>query len=142
MKKSTEELFQEIQMCDCAENYLEENKEEMCRISLSAYLQLMLQKYGLKKSALFRRAGQEGSNYGYELFRNDLKSPSRDILIAICLAFPLTIEETQTALRYAGLAALYPRNIRDAYIMFALKNKMTVDALDEILEEQGSQTLL
>lgn len=142
MKKSTEELFQEIRMSDDAEDFLEENKEEMCQVSLSGYLQHMLKKYGLKKSVLFRRAGQERSNYGYELFRSDVKSPSRDILIAICLAFPLTIEETQLALRHAGLAALYPRNIRDAYIMIALKNKMTVDSLDEMLEEQGIQTLL
>lgn len=142
MRKRTEELLNEIENCEQIKEYLADNGEEICRLSLSDHLRAMLQKYGVKKSELFRRAGQAGSNYGYELFRDDTKTPSRDILLAICLAFPMTIAETQTALRCAGLSVLYPRDARDAYILFALKNKLTVDELDELLEEQKLSTLL
>lgn len=142
MKKSTEELLQEIKDCDGICDYLADNTEELCQNSLSAYLQGLLQKYEIKKSVLFRRAGQEGSNYGYELFRSDVKSPSRDLLLTICVAFPLTIDETQTALRLADCAVLYPRNRRDAFILFAIKEQMSVDQLDEMLEANGLKTLL
>lgn len=142
MKKYTEELMNEIMHNEQPEAFFEENKEEFCQLSLSEYLRSMLQKYGIKKAEVFRRAGQEGSNYGYELFQNDKKVPSRDILLTLCLAFPLTVEETQKALRCAGLALLYPRDCRDVYIMFALKNKMSVDKLDELLDEHGIRTLL
>lgn len=142
MNKSTEELLNEIVQCEEQSRFFEENKNELCDLSLSVFLKQMVAKYNVKKAELFRKAGQEGSNYGYELFRNDKKVPSRDILIGICLAFPLSIEETQMALRCAGLATLYPRDRRDAYILFAIKNKIGIDELDEILEANKLATLL
>lgn len=141
MKKTTEELINEIEKGSTVEAYLEENAGQMRMLSLSEYLQEMLEKYGIKKADLFRRAGLVGNNYGYELFQNDRKSPSRDILLKLCVAFPLTIEETQYALRCGNLAVLYPRNMRDAYILFALKNKMSVDVLNELLVEKKQDTL-
>lgn len=142
MSKTTEELMNEIQQFEQVEDFLSENGEETCRLSLSEYLKAKLEERKLKKADLFRKAGLVGSNYGYELFQNDHKVPSRDILLSICLAFPLSIEETQHALRCCGLAVLYPRNIRDAYILFAIKNKMTIDELNDLLTENGHQTLL
>lgn len=142
MKKKTEELLNEIKTIKDPERFLKENEDELVDFSLSKFLQTKLEEYKVKKSDLFRRAGMEGSNYGYEIFRNDDKEPSRNILISICLAFPLSMEDTQMALRCAGLSPLYPRDARDAYIMYALKNKMTVENLDEILEEHGMETIL
>lgn len=142
MKKKTEELINEIKTAKSVEEYFAANEKEFVNLSLSAFLSSKLEERKIKKSDLFRRAGQEGSNYGYELFRNDDKAPSRNILISICLAFPLSIEDTQMALRCAGLSLLYPRDERDAYILYAIKKKMKVEDLDEILEEHGMETIL
>lgn len=140
--KSTDELMHEILDSEQPDYFFQENQDEFRDLSLSAFLKSMLQSYGVTKAELFRKAGQSGSNYAYELFRNDKKAPSRDILLTLCLAFPMTIEETQTALRCAGLSVLYPRDKRDAYIMFALKNKMSIEALDELLEKQCLKTFI
>lgn len=139
--KTTDELMNDI--CNVSEiaDYIEENEGELEKLSLSEFLQNMLRKYNMKKADLFRRAGIVGNNYGYEILQNDKKSPSRDVVLTICVAFPLTIEECQHALRCAGLAILYPRDKRDAYILYALKEKMSVTGLNDILEENGLKTL-
>ena len=139
--KTTEELLNEIMSAEAAPDYFSKNEKEMADASLSAYLRSLLEKYQVKRADLFRKAGLEGNNYGYEIFQSDRKTPSRDILLMICLAFPLTIEETQRALRHAGLAILYPRDVRDAYLLFALKNQMPMDELNALLHEKGLRVL-
>ena len=140
-KKTTEELFHEIKNAETAQSYFQENGEEVTELSHSAYLRRLLELHHVKKAELFRRAGLVGNNYGYELFRNDQKSPSRDILLRLSLAFPLTIEETQQLLRQAGLAILYPRDRRDAFVLFALKENKSLDELNTLLIEKGLKAL-
>ena len=140
-QKTTEQLLNDITTQSSIHAFFSENENEFADKSLSAYLNEMLRKHTVKKSELFRRAGLEGSNYGYELFSNDKKTPSRDILLRLCLAFPLSIDETQHALRNAGLAILYPRDMRDAYILFAIKNNYDIDRLNALLDEKGLQSM-
>ena len=139
--KTTEQLLNDISERADMQEYLSENESEMKGLSLSAYLNAMLRVYPVKKADLFRRAGLDGNNYCYELFQNDNKKPSRDLLLRICLSFPLSIEETQLALRNAGLAILYPRDMRDAYILFALKNRLGIDELNSLLYERKMKVL-
>ncbi|MBP3352249.1 MAG: XRE family transcriptional regulator [Lachnospiraceae bacterium] len=137
MKKTTEELMNEIQNSPNASLYFSENEDEMSDMSLSLYLQTLLEKYHLKRANLFRKAGLVGSNYGYEIFHGTKNTPSRDILIMICLAFPLTIEETQHVLRCGKLSILYPRDKRDAYVLYALTHKLELDTLNDLLTQNG-----
>lgn len=139
--KKTEELFNEMQQLKDVDEFLSRNEEELLQNGLSAYLRELLEQYGLEKSAVFKRARMTENNYGYELFQSDRKRPSRDKLLRLCLGFPLTIEETQKALRLAGLRPLYPRDRRDACILFAVKNKSTVDETNDTLYAHGEQTL-
>lgn len=140
-RKSTEELMNEILSGQQVQEYVAENKEELREMSLANWLQACLQRHELKRAELFRRAGLVGSNYGYELFQSDRKKPSRDVVLLICLAFPLTVEETQQTLRNAGLAILYPRDLRDAYLLYALKNQWSIDSVNAMLTEKGLEPL-
>ena len=140
-KKTTAELINEIKESNDPEEYFEKNTEEMSDLSLSEFFNEMLAKYDMKKATLFRKAGLVGNNYAYEILREDKKSPSRDIIIRLCLAFPLGIEETQLALRCAGKALLYPRDRRDVCILFAIKNGLLPDELNEKLIEKGLKIL-
>ncbi|MBR4733388.1 MAG: hypothetical protein IK081_11540 [Lachnospiraceae bacterium] len=140
-QKTTEELMHDIADGVTMQEFVTLNAEEMMQGSLSAYLRTMLERYQVKKADVFRKAGLVGSNYGYEIFQSDKKTPSRDILLMICLAFPMTIDETQRALRHAGLALLYPRDARDAYVLYALKNQTPVDELNTLLHEKGLRVM-
>ena len=137
MRKSTEQLMNELKNTTNIGDFLSKNQNEMIDLSLSEYLRQLLEKYNLEKSDVFRRAKMTESNYGYELFRDDSKKASRDKLIQICVGFPLTIEETQEVLRYGKVRTLYPRDERDAYILFALKNGYDVAQLNDLLFTNG-----
>ena len=137
MQKSTEMLINEIKTTDRIESFISENTEEIQELSLSEYLRELLQKYNLEKSDVFKRAGMADTNYGYELFRNDVKKASRDKLIRICIGFPLSVEEAQKVLRYGKVRPLYPRDERDAYILFGLNKKYTLEELNDLLYEHN-----
>jgi len=139
MRKTTDELINELKSAKSIDVFVLKNQEEMSNMSLAECLQELLAKYQLDKSDVFRRAQMTDTNYGYELFRNDTKKPSRDKLIRICMGFPLTIEETQKVLRCGKVRPLYPRDKRDAYVMFALKNGQCIDCLNDILYDNGEQ---
>lgn len=141
MRKTTEQLMNELKNAKDIDEFVEQNQDEMMDMSLSEYLRELLLKYGVEKSAVFRRANMAENNYGYELFRDDAKKASRDKLIQICMGFPLTIEETQNVLRYGGVSPLYPRNQRDAYVLFALKNGYDMFQINELLFERGEKII-
>ncbi len=142
MKKTTEELKNEIINSKEISNYIKKNERELLNMSLSNYLKSMLEKYQTDKSKVLARAEMTANNYGYELFRDDTKKASRDKIIQICMGFPLTVEETQQALKYGHASALYPRDKRDSVIMFALAKQMTVSKLNEVLDEQKEKLIL
>lgn len=135
MQKTTEVLINELKSIKNVHKFINENTEELQELSLSAVLRELLAKYGIDKSEVFRKAGMSDNTYGYELFRNDEKKASRDKLIRICIGFPLTVEETQKVLRCGKVRPLYPRDERDAYILFALHKGFSLDELNDLLYE-------
>lgn len=139
MQKTTDELLNELKSVADVEKFLEGNQEELLEISLSDYLQGLLVQYGLDKSQVFARAGMKDNNYGYEIFRDNKKKASRDKLLRICIGFPLTIEETQKVLRYGKVSPLYPRDVRDALILYGLKKGYDVNRLNDLLFEKGEE---
>lgn len=140
--KSTELLYNEIMNADNLDSYLKNNNEDVTRVSLAAYLQSMLDEHGCSKADIIRRSEMSGSNYVYEVFRSDEKAVSRDKLIALCMGFPLSVEETQKALKLGKVGELYPRDRRDAYILFAVKSGMTVADLNELLYDNELKELV
>lgn len=139
MRKTTEELVNELVSAPDIREFLAENEDNIETMSLSEYLKQLLEQYKLDKSQIFHRAKMNENNYGYELFRDDNKKPSRDKLIRLCFGFPLTIEEATRVLRCGKVRPLYPRDRRDAYVMYALKNRYTIDKLNDLLFESGEK---
>ena len=137
MQKSTEILMNELKTTDKIESFVTENADEIYELSLSEYLRELLSKYGYDKSEVFKRSGMSDTNYGYELFRNDDKKASRDKLIRLCIGFPLSVDEAQKVLRYGKVRPLYPRDERDAYILFGLNKKYSLDEINDLLYEHN-----
>jgi hypothetical protein len=137
MQKSTEMLINELKTTDKIESFVTENADEIYELSLSEYLRELLNKYGYDKSEVFKRSGMSDTNYGYELFRNDDKKASRDKLIRLCIGFPLSVDEAQKVLRYGKVRPLYPRDERDAYILFGLNKKYSLDEINDLLYEHN-----
>lgn len=78
--------------------------------------------------------------YGYQILRGE-RTPGRDILLRTALTLQLSQKETQRILAVAGCGALYPKVRRDAAVIFALNQKMTLLEADELLMSLPERSL-
>ena len=78
--------------------------------------------------------------YWYQII-NKTRAPGRDKVIAMCIAASLSLGETQRALEISGTGPLYPRNRRDAIIIYSINNGMNLDKIQELLSEYGEKTI-
>ena len=104
------------------------------------YLGHLLDKYDKKASVISQEAMLHTSYVG-NIINGKKRNPSRDALIAICLAIGTELEEVQYLLKYAGQAPLYVRRKRDVIIWFGFMKHMTLDEVDEKLMQRNYRLL-
>lgn len=122
------------------EEFLRDNEAGLLTQTLSEHLMMLLRRKGLKRADVVRDSGLEKS-YVFQIFQGE-KRPSRNKLIAIVFGLHLTVEEAQRMLKLGGCSELYARIERDAAILFALQNGMTVSEADDLLDSRGLPTVL
>lgn len=88
---------------------------------------------------LYRKAGLERS-YCYHIWDGS-KVPGRDKILRICLAAGLDNTKTRRALESGRVAPLYPRDTRDAVLIFAIRKGLSVDQTNQLLTEMGEKPL-
>lgn len=137
--KTTEELIHEIKIATDIDDYLIENKENMLSQRLPEYLTLLLENKGISRADVVRGSLLDRA-YVYQIFSGE-KSPSRDKLIALAFGLCLSDEETQKMLKLSGNRELYARDERDALILFALQQQMTIFETNEILADHNMALL-
>ena len=139
IKKSTDELMNELLKANNIGEYLKENSQYMVSDELSTYLNNIIAKKGLVKSELIKKT-EFSEVMGYQIL-SGTRLPSRDSLICICVAMDMTLDETQAILKIAGFAALYPKAKRDSIIIKGISEKKTVAQINEELYNCGEKTL-
>ncbi len=139
IKKSTDELMNELLKANNISEYLKENSQYMVSDELSTYLNNIIAKKGLVKSEVIKKT-EFSEVMGYQIF-SGTRLPSRDSLICICAAIDMTLDETQAILKIAGLAALYPKTKRDSIIIKGISENKTVAQINEELYNCEEKTL-
>lgn len=139
-KKTTEELVNELQECENLELFKKSNAEAFIYEESAAYLKDLLVKRGQKKADVVRKSGLS-QVYGYQIL-SGAKHAERDKLLCIALGMDMTLAEANLFLRLEGKADLYPRLPRDAVIIYALNQHLSVAQTDDLLYEHGEETLL
>ncbi|MBQ8944416.1 MAG: XRE family transcriptional regulator [Clostridia bacterium] len=139
IKKSTDELMNELLKANNISEYLKENSQYMVSDELSTYLNNIIAKKGLVKSEVIKKT-EFSEVMGYQIF-SGTRLPSRDSLICICVAMDMTLDETQAILKIAGLAALYPKTKRDSIIIKGISENKTVAQINEELYNCEEKTL-
>jgi hypothetical protein len=138
-KLTTTALFSLLEKSHSLEAFLDEHESDLPAPNISDYLSYLLERYQLSKQAVIRAANLERSN-GYQIF-NGYRTPRRNALLRIALGMQLTLEETQYLLKLALRGELYPRNRRDAAIIYCIQHKFSlIDA--EIMLEQLDEEIL
>lgn len=94
--------------------------------------QVMTQHHKMPKD-IIQDSGLERS-YFYHIL-NGRKTPSRNVVIRICLCMSASLAETNQLLRLANLGPLYPKIRRDAAIVFCIENHYTMHKTNELLLE-------
>jgi hypothetical protein len=79
-------------------------------------------------------------SYGYQVLRGE-RTPGRDIILRTALVLQLSLKETQRLLAVGDCGALYPKVRRDAAVIFALNQKMTLWEAEELLSSLPERSL-
>ena len=136
MKKSTGELLELLKRTSVPSSFMENASKDLIRqIPLSKYLTQILDSHSLQKSELIRRSGLDRS-YVYDILSGK-RDPSRDKVLALCFAVPLSADETQKLLKTTGYAPLYVRLERDSIIFFGLQHGLPLAYTNELLYEMN-----
>jgi len=139
MKKRTEELMQMLEKNQNIVAFVRSHDGEFSQMTLPEYLSRLLSQYDIKKADVINRSGLN-QIYAYQIFAGT-KKPSRDKLIALMFGYGLSVDDGNTLLKSAGLSNLYPRDKRDAVIIFGLRNKLEISEVDDLLFELKLDTV-
>lgn len=137
--KDTAELMNEIKSTKNILDYMERNQEEMHLNTLAECLNEWLPKKDCQVSDVVKKSNLNKS-YVYQIFRGK-KFPSRDKVIALAFGLELNADETQKLLKQAGYRELYPRDRRDALLLFAINQKMNIIDANEVLYNHEIEVL-
>ena len=139
MKKTTDELQNEIRSASSIEDYLKNNRDEMSDNTVAAVLKNMIEQKKLTKAEVIRKSGLN-EIYAYQIFAGK-REPSRDKVLALCFGMSLCIEDVQTILKHCGYPQLYAREQRDSIILFCLEQHKSVIDCNNLLDEYGFELL-
>ena len=128
MQETTSKLFHKLQGRESGKAFLRQERTEP---TCAQVLQGRLEQLGVAASEWIA-AADISKSYGYQVLRGE-RIPGRDILLRTALSLSLGLEETQRLLMLGGCGALYPKIRRDAAVIFALNQKMTLLETEDLL---------
>lgn len=137
---STDDLFLIIENIDDLEKTWDNLTPHMNAQSFKEYLYELMEQRGFDAGKLGMKALLSRS-FAYQICSGE-RQPSRDIIFRIAVAMRLNADETQQLLRLAHHGTLYPRDKRDAVIIYALSQGLDLYETDELLAKMEQQTLL
>ena len=137
--KDTNNLRQELMKAPSLDQFLSENQDSFNRDSICELLNRLFQKRRISKATLAKRSGTS-EVYLHQVF-SGRRSPSRSRLLCLCFGLNASLEETQELLKQCGFAQLYPKDRRDAIILYGILNGMDLFAVNDKLFAENEETL-
>lgn len=137
--KDTDSLQQELMSTPNLNDFLASNSESFQCENVADYLAVLLSQKDLSKATVARRA-EMSEIYLHQIFAGRRK-PSRNRLLCICYGLGTTVNEAQELLKLCGLAQLYPKNRRDAIILFGMAHGSTLSEINDKLFLEDEEAL-
>lgn len=140
--KNTDELMHllnETKNCAQLQTYTAALAQQAPLQTFSEYINSKMNEQNLSAAELIA-ASQLQRNYGYQIL-NGTRKPSRDKVLALCLALRLNLPDAGRALTLAQLGQLYPKNRRDSILIFSLNKRLSVLQTNELLLEMKEELL-
>lgn len=126
MNKSTDELMDYLKKTSPKyfDKYVADNQDEIYHSdkAFEIYIKKLIYEKKLQLKDVFLKADIP-EKYGYKLLSGEKRTIQRDIILRICYAAEMTIDETQRALKLYHMQELYPRMERDAFLITCFSNR-------------------
>lgn len=136
-ERLTEDLLEQLLASEHPEDYLDH--ERFVNQELTDYLGELLAATGMSKADAIRGA-QLSKSQGYDIFSGKGR-PRRDNAIRLAFGLRCDLPAAQRLLRLAGLSLLWPKNRRDAIIIWCIKQGKPLVECDDELWRFGEDTL-
>lgn len=137
-ERLTEDLLSRLLEADTSEAYLAQ--AETVNFALKDYLSELLAARGLNRSQLARMSCVSSPQL-YRCFEGKGK-PGRDGALRIAFALECNFAQTQRLLRLSGLSILWPKDARDAIIIWCIEHGYTREECDDELYRLGERGIL
>ena len=143
--KSTDELEKILGSTHINEvsAYLKSNEESIIsnEYAFHEYISKLIKLKNLRKQDV-SLAADVSEKYGYKLLSGEKHTKQRDVILRLCYASELTLEETQKALKLYRMPELYAKIPRDAMIMIAFNERPgSIIDVNSFLKNNGMEIL-
>ena len=138
MSLDTEQLLHKLSQTTDIKQFIAEHEADFLDLSGTQLLNRLCSRKRMSVAAVAMASGQ--GEYVYKVFRGE-RRPSRDVMVSIAVGMGATMDEAQLLLRVSKLAMLDPKDRRDSVILYALKQGLAVQQLNELLYDVGENTL-
>ena len=140
-QKDTDKLLELLRKSGSIDSYLQENSNFLLDCTIKEYLNTLIKDKKLT-IAQVSRDSDLSDRYCYQfLSLSNPRNPSREVLISLCIGMHLNFDETQTALKIAKYAPLYPKDERDSIIIFGIENSQSLMEINNNLYEHNFKCL-
>ena len=144
-EKNTKELLDILVKTHITEfdKFCKDNKNSMNldNEAFSIYIKDLISQKGLTQQAVFLNADIP-ERYGYKLLSGEKHTKRRDIILRICYAANMTLEETQRALKKYQMPELYAKIPRDALLMLIFNERPgNIIDVNALLKKNGMDPL-
>lgn len=138
LKIPTDELMEKLLKANNISDYVKENEDYFIDLTIMEFLNEYVKAKKLTKAKIIKDA-QINEIYGYQIFSGS-RTPSRNKLIALCIAMEMSVDEVQLALKTAGFAPLYPKSKWDSIVIRGIADKSDILKINNTLYENGEKT--
>lgn len=136
-QKDTDKLLELLRKSGSIDSYLQENSDFLLDCTIKEYLNTLIKDKKLT-IAQVSRDSDLSDRYCYQfLSPSNPRNPSREVLISLCIGMHLNLDETQTAMKIAKYAPLYPKDERDSIIIFGIENSQSLMEINNNLYEHN-----
>lgn len=133
----TEELLAALRSSTSLDRYLETAPTR--HSELGPYLLDLIDRRGLRRSDAIRASGVNAT-FAYQIFQGQ-RRPGRSTALQLALGIGCTLREAQRLLRLSDNGRLWPRDRRDAIVIYCLEHVLTRQQCDEELYRLGEPIL-
>lgn len=137
--KTTDELLKVLKNSKNIEHFIQENFDDVNDATFPQYLNKYLTDCGMTKSAVIDKSNIQ-KNYCYQIFDGS-KKPSRNKVLALCIAMELSVIDTNRLLKLSDHSTLYPRIKRDSIIQFAIEQKCNLIDTNILLHDMNEDII-